>query len=158
MDNTLIAAIIGGICTILSPLIVLLIQNKNSTKHYIAIDKERKNTANGSWTGKVRYEQGSELENHDIYFEITTNRKILKGYCTYTSKNGTTKLIIKGGFYSDRFLKIEHINEKIQIIHFGYTLLELDASARKLTGKFITFGRIKNKIISGFIGLEKNIQ
>lgn len=157
MDSTLLAGIIGGTCTIISPLVVEFLKRLNEKSPLLHVNKARRDSLRGRWIGLVSYEDGQKynLNDHRIVFEVQPGRKIFKAQGTYTTEGGITSIKLKGGFYHDRFLKLEFENKASHIMHFGYVLFELSADSRTLQGKFTSYGRVSENIISGSTVMEK---
>jgi len=155
MDATLLASLIGGTCTIVAPIITLVVKGTLERLRHVAIPLSRQRSLRGTWTGTVSYDSPSELTRHSVRTEFSATKRIVRGRATYRSDGGDASLCFKGSFISDRFMQGEYTNEAEQVINFGTILFELSADARSLKGKFVGYGRVTEDIVTGNINLEK---
>jgi hypothetical protein len=67
-------------------------------------------------------------------------------------------LKLTGGFYHDRFVRLEYFNSEGRRMQFGCATLELDAPGDKMEGEYVGYGAWSEAVISGTISVvrEKN--
>lgn len=63
--------------------------------------------------------------------------------------------IIGGFFFFDRFLQVDYRSKKPEVTSFGSIIMELDPSGNSMSGRFLTFGYLSKKIITGDITAKR---
>ncbi len=159
MDPILIAALVGGLCTILSPLLVLYLKGRKNQSEIPAVDVGRLEAICGSWTGTGIAE---ETENHGIIdFQISCqiNRKgkIFNGFGAYKSEITEFNHQYYDGSYDGRYFKILFKNSNPSAYQRGYVIMVLNDIGNVLEGKYLCNGITSSEIISGSLKMEKQI-
>jgi hypothetical protein len=156
MDIT--KAIIAGIATILSAIIALLLKEYFDKKKepYKKIDEQIKDAVHGRWKGSFQQVLNDTHQTFDLELDIrVSNTGSLTGKAKYPYKNEIIDINIKGGFYSERFLKMDYENSNKAIMQFGSFVFKLSDDAKILTGYFVGYGHISGKVIGGNAVLNK---
>lgn len=151
-------AIIAGIATILASVITLLLKeyfDRRKARYEKVADKIR-DAVYGKWKGS--FEQ--TLESQPINIEMDIELKVsssgsITGKAKFPFRDETWEVSIKGGFYSERFLKLDYENVNRAILQFGAFIFRLSDDAKTLKGCFIGYGHISEKIIGGNAVLKK---
>jgi hypothetical protein len=163
MDSTILAAIIGGLCTIGASLGTLLLTHMMN-KNPLYERNKRQISLGGHWEGTAHQELGPEGVPMDLQMAITlksTRQAVLgEGDIRFPFQNQpiTEHLsLINGGFIYDRFLKIEYEGKNIpEQVQFGFLLLELSSNGQTLNGHFLGFGSFSGKIAWGTVQLHRS--
>jgi|SRR5262245_3883744 len=157
MQLSTIIAILGAVCTLASPIIALLVKEKRQNRLLETITSSRRKAIEGNW--KITCIQEIKGEGVPDGFTGTLSfeagQKIVKGKIAYEHyKRGPAVLNLKGGFYNDRFLKLEYENEIYRVIQFGVIILELSANGSTLRGRLLGFGADSEMLVTGKITAE----
>ncbi|CAN2044577.1 conserved hypothetical protein [Candidatus Magnetomoraceae bacterium gMMP-13] len=159
MDYSIIIGIFGIIITFVSALLTIWIQYEINLKSYKKIE-----VLDGTWKGKAI--QDFEIAGKEISYEVSLIFNLKRKRRVY----GTVKVKIppevaaeedkiylefNGGFFKDRFLKIDYRNVNHSVTQFGTMLFELLPSGKQMTGRFVGFGYFSKKIIYGSIDLKQ---
>lgn len=151
-------AIIAGIATILAAVITLLLKEyfDRRKERYEKVDSRIRDVVYGKWKGY--FEQTLEGSPQTILLEMelkVSSSGNITGKAKFPFKSETYEVNIKGGFYSQRFLKMDYENSDKAILQFGAFIFRLSDSAKKLTGYFVGHGHLTGNIIGGNATLEK---
>jgi hypothetical protein len=157
MDTTLLAGLIGGTCTIAAPFITLTVKGWVERRHRISLSAARQEAIRGTWNGTISYDSanGGTLSDHAVFLENTLGKKSLTARATYKSNGSTTTVRANGWFVNERFIRVDYENVAQHVVHFGTLLLELSPDARGLEGRFVSYGRISGRILTGHIVCHK---
>lgn len=98
-----------------------------------------------------------------VYFPITFELRTTGRSISGTAKICTTleddeiraNLILEGGLYKERFLRLDFQNSDPAYNHFGAFMLKLEDVPNKLSGRYSAYGAYSKKLIGGKISLEK---
>ena len=118
MDSEILVALIGGgfliISAIVSPLIVSKIKNRNLNVSFLNVDNNRQKAICGKWEGIIEYDDSydNRLDTHPIESSFWSKGNYIIGKANYISDAGPATLKFKGGFYHNRFLRIDFKNEE----------------------------------------------
>ena len=154
----IVNTIIAGVATILSALITLFLKEYFDRKKegYEQVDGRIKDVIYGKWKGTFEQTLNGNLHSIELQFDLkVTNSGAITGKVKVPYGTETFDLNIKGGFYSQRFLKMDYENADRAILQFGSFVFKLSDSAKKLTGYFVGYGHLSQKIIGGDAVLEK---
>jgi hypothetical protein len=157
MEATILVGIIGAICTLVSPVIALIIKEQMNKRPLIKLSVNRQKALEGTWRANICQELRAKNapEKFSASLQIEINRKTVSGRFAYDSKRGPNTLLMKGGFHNDRFLKMEYYNESPHIVQFGLFILELSSDALLLQGRFLGFGAESEIFVAGTITAKK---
>src|ERR1044071_8722067 len=143
MEASVLVGIIGAVCTLVSPVVALAIKEQMDKRPLVHLSPNRQKALEGTWRASVRQELNA-ANTPDVFsaiLKIEVSHKTVKGRFAYDRiKGGPTALLSKGGFYNDRFLKMEYYNESPHVLQFGIIILELSSDALMLRGRFLGFG------------------
>ena len=159
----LIYVIPAIITAIIGPLLTYFIIDWHQNRHLKIIRAGRRKALDGNWQGSVHQEVGPDRNPIDakLYYSITASRKVVRGEGTYLTRwqdrDRVLKFTASGGFFHDRFLKIDYKNADDSAIQFGSAALELSADGKKLTGCYSGYGALSEHLVQGTIQLEKRL-
>jgi hypothetical protein len=109
-------AIIAGIATILSAVITLLIKDRQSKAKYQKIEPEVSDAIYGKWKGTVQHELGNSLQIHVIDLELKVSGSgVITGKASFSHNSESYLLMLSGGFYSLRFIKVNYENISVSL-------------------------------------------
>jgi hypothetical protein len=157
MQLSIIIAILGAVCTLASPIIALLIKEKRQNRLLQTITSSCRKAIEGNWKLTCIHEIKGEgiPDGFTGVLSFEAGQKIVKGKIAYENyKRGPTVLKLKGGFYNDRFLKLEYENEVYRIIQFGVIILELSANGSTLRGRLLGYGPESEMLVTAKITAE----
>jgi len=156
MDTALLTGIIGAIATLVSPIIVLLLKNYFANRPF---QKLKGRNILGKWTGKILQEFENTEISYNVIFHLQNKGRQLCGEvlveASKEAKDEVHHLVIKGGLFENRFVKIEYKNKDKNVLQFGIMLMELMPTGNHLIGRFTGFGHITRRVIYGSIELKK---
>lgn len=161
MDPEVVAALIAGAAVIIAATINTFSRAPFALGSLQRIPPERKDALRGSWIGVFRQEAPKEVFGDGLDVEVTFSFeprwKTIRGRAEYKSpiRNEYDRVVVKGAFYNDRFLRLEYENELKHVVHFGLFLLELSGGARRLEGRFLGIGRDTQVPVRGTVTLRK---
>ena len=155
MDGVVLASIIGAAATVSAPLVTLGVQALMRRRRRSPISKERREALGGPWVGTVSYDSPSTLESHDLTLSIIPHSRTITGHATYRADDALTSLDAKGWFVNDDLMRVEYENQSPAIRHFGVLLVRLNATADRLDGRFVSYGRVSEQIGTGTVTLAK---
>jgi hypothetical protein len=139
--------------------------------HYLSkrrLDKDKSDVSDemgsaitGRWVGTVHQDEGLDGRPMDYpcTLDLRLNGKSVVGSgkvnITIDGISTPAMLKIDGGFYKDRFFRLEYINTDRSYLHFGAFILRLDSIPTKMQGRFCGYGAFSKKIIGGNLEFEK---
>lgn len=151
-------AIIAGIATILSAAFTIIISEYLDQRKYKKVKKEVREAINGKWKGIIQQTLNDNLQvfDADITFKVLSSGAIT-GIAKVPNpiNNEMFFLDLKGGFYSEWFIKIDYESANKAILQFGTFIFRLSYDAARLEGYFNGHGHISGKIIAGPAYFEK---
>jgi len=157
MSSELLVAICGVIATLVSPFVVLWFQQQRENSSLSFISKNRRSSlTTKERVGTVTPDSHVSQEPFAIKAKFICKGKVVSSFITYQGDKGEEiQINLKGGFYDNRFLKLDYADNDPCIIQFGIMLFELNAEANLLAGRYLGYGRQSQKINSGEIVLQK---
>lgn len=162
MDGALIAALITGPCAIAAPLITFAATKMYETRLLAPISRARQRALRGEWKGEMT--QSAVLDGGivrgSLQAGLSPGRKKLTGTATLVVRVGGIEhiipLVLDGGFYDGgHFLRLDYRNKDDAKYQFGALVLQLDALAGKLTGGYVGYGSLHERVVRGDVSLEK---
>ncbi len=161
MEVPIVAAIIGGVCTIVSPFMTLLIRQHLENRSKLPISSVRRRAIDGCWKGIAQQYQGPDED--PIIFAVTMTlsagpKRISGTLIIDIDYQGKTEKIlcnVSGGFFYERFLKLSYTPSDEMTIQFGSVVLQLDAGGQSLQGKYSGYGKLTNSTVFGTLELKK---
>lgn len=160
LDTGITIAIIAASASIFSTTSGILLKQyfdqKKENDKYASLEDHIKDAVTGKWKG---YFDQTLDENHFKY-QVTLDLKVsskgsLIGKAKVPFEDEIFDINVKGGFYTGRFLKMDYENSDKAIQQFGAFVLNLSSNNKKLTGFFVGFGHITERIMGGIAVLEK---
>lgn len=151
-------AIIAAIATILSSVLTLLIKEYFERRRFNKIGSEIRDAVYGKWTGQIHQALNGDKRIFETQLELKVSSAGVitgKAEVPHPNKNGVYYLSLDGGFYSERFLKINYENSNKAILQFGTFVFMLSPNADKLTGHFVGYGNISEAVIAGSAQFKK---
>ena len=151
--------ILGSASTLLSGLIVWVVDRIfifEKQLKYENIIKAKREAVKGKWKGKysqVLFEEQITVP-IELSLKVSRNGK-LKGELYFSYNSIEYFIDVWGGFYLQKFIKLEYRNVKQEVDQFGSFVLELNACSDKLEGCFVGYGNKREEVISGPINLNK---
>lgn len=157
MDSTLIAGVIGGICTVTAPILALLIKSRMDMRRKPRISAARQAVLRGIWNGVLQYDPAEDgaPPDHEVVLDVHSSDRSISGTARYTLNGTPTVVDISGYLVAESLIRVEYTNTSPEVIHFGTMLLQLSQDAKRLHGKLLAFGRVRGRVISGDLELEK---
>lgn len=156
MDIT--KAIIAAAATIISAIITVLLKDylDRRKENYKKQSDQRRRIISGTWKGTYEQLLNEKLITIDIVMELKiSSRGTITGIAKVAYENYSFQVVIKGGFYSDDFLKMDYENSDRSVVQFGSFVFRLASNAKNIKGCFVGFGHINERIISGQATLDK---
>ena len=156
MNPTIVAAIIGGVFVVISPIVTFLLTRYVDNRDKNVMYPARRAAISGKWTGTMSSSDKAG-NSYDVPVTVTfeTSRKIVTGECLYESQHQKSGFKFKGGFLHDRFFQVNYISKNENRMQFGSAILELRASGDTISGKYTGFGAVREEIVSGNIEIKR---
>ena len=156
METAIIVAIISGSVAIISPISTYVITRMYDRRGLGKITGRRKALL-GTWKGSILQDADSEWGKMNIDMTFISNGKIVEGNCTliYPVDNQVIKLKFTGGFYHERFIKFDYTNPDESVVQFGSAVMILDSNGKTLEGRYVGYGSITNRIVSGTVLMHR---
>ncbi|MEL6554070.1 MAG: hypothetical protein AAFQ63_11490 [Cyanobacteria bacterium J06621_11] len=163
MDPTIVAAVIGGVCTVVGPVTVFLVTRHVDNRDKNIMPLGRRAVMTGQWHGTTTPESGnySSIE-LSVILRAIANRKTIKGefrvqYPDYeNSPAQADEFSFQGGFLHDRFLQLDYISKAEGRIQFGSIILELSPSGEALVGRYVGYGAFSKQVVAGRVELKRS--
>jgi len=160
MENITTITIIIGFIGLISGLITIFdkIVNYRANLNFIKIPYQRVQAIIGDWKGTIFDIEGKNKKLYHAKLTISKvkGKKILGYFTAENVENGHTYLFdISGGFYKYNFIKFDYVNKHESVIQFGIWLTQLSSNAEFFTGKYVGYGSMRERIIQGYVELEK---
>jgi hypothetical protein len=154
MDSTVIASVITGAAAIIVPFTTYL--TKVYEQRFLEpISRSRRDALIGKWQGTVN----QPPSNATVTIYLNASRKKITGKAdlniNFQGQPYFITLVFTGGFFHDRFLKLDYRNTNRGTIQFGAMLLELPAHPVTMTGQYVGYGSLSEGFVSGNILLTK---
>jgi hypothetical protein len=162
MNVTIIAAVIGGVFTVIGPIATFLITRYVDNKDKQVMSFRRRAAMSGKWSGTTTQDSGN-YSSHPlpIVFRAVATRKTIKGeFCVQYPKRENSparddEFTFQGGFFHDRFMQLDYISKNEGRIQFGSAILELSPSAEFMTGRYAGYGAFSKEIVTGNLELRR---
>lgn len=160
MDPAIIAAIIGGVCAVLGPIVTLLITRYLDNRDKLTMSTGRKAIISGQWKGKIS-QVNDRAGAAPITVKFIAKRKKVYGLTLIQYPSDGHKAAydaefeFEGGFLYESYLRLDYVSKTRHRIQFGAIVLELSPTGEKLSGKFVGYGAFSKDIISGHVELER---
>lgn len=162
MDATIIAAIIGGVFTVVGPVTTFLVIRYVDNRDKQVMPFGRRAVMTGKWSGTTTQESGDYSSFAlPITLRAVANRKTIKGefrvqYPEHENRPAhEEEFSFEGGFLYDRFLQLDYISKTKGRIQFGSAILELSPSGEVLLGRYAGYGAFSKQIIDGSFELSR---
>ena len=167
MNDNILPAIIGGLFTLSAAILTWLLSRRPSEiVGDPGIQRESAIAVRGFWQGIVVQPNypGSPLKT-DIVMELDFKRDTIMGSARIVThfepeRHGRAgpveiQLRLRGGFYTDRLLKLEYKDQTPAVLQFGTMVLELSPRADELEGELVGYGSLSKRVIHGMVKLVK---
>jgi len=153
---SIIGAVLGATLAALVGWALTYFLNYEAHPYYEKISRKIMSDLKGKWSGEFNQQLNDKPINVKLIFALSVSRTgKIKGEINYSFQNIEYKIIVRGGFYSTDFLKLEYVNPKHPSRQFGSFVLAYDGISKNLNGRFVGYGNINRNIISGSIELTK---
>ncbi|MGL4631019.1 MAG: hypothetical protein ACRCVT_07415 [Leadbetterella sp.] len=153
-------AIITGLFTIFASILTVVLKEYFDTRKltYEKVEKRIKEIVTGRWKGSFEQIYNNQLTKFEVSLELKVdyNGKISGKAQIPWVNNSLIEVVLKGGFYSQRFLQMDYENIDKAIMQFGSYILKLSDNAEKLEGNFVGYSQHTGKIINGSANYDKN--
>lgn len=150
MEITTINALITGGCSIaaaaLGGTIGFFIKNAAVRSGLRSVP--RRDKLRGDWKGVAKQTSYSD---YSMVMHLEPARKSVSGHGTF----GDRPVKLSGGYYDDRYLKIDYKPQDPAVVAYGSLILELSPTADALDGKFVAYGPESKAIVIGEFSLRK---
>jgi hypothetical protein len=158
METPIIVAIISGVFGIVSPITAYVVTRIYDRRVLGKIVGRRKALI-GKWKGNIVQDSDRELGEMGIDMVFTSSGKVIEGDCEFIFPEGNRVRVIKlkfiGGFYHERFVKFDYTNPEDGVIQFGCAIMILASEGKRLEGRYVGYGSITNRIVSGTVVMHK---
>src|SRR5437763_12244442 len=162
MDPTIIAAIIGGVCTLGGAFLTFVLTRRQPDHDKPSISHRNRQLVKGLWEGKASPDAIPNIPSteYTVSARITAGSRVIRAEATLHSqlqgREVSEVVDIFGTLAYDRFLKLEYrAKDRPDVIQFGYLILELSANGRRLKGRFLSFNPQFQYIIYVCVDLQK---
>jgi hypothetical protein len=112
----------------------------------------------GKWAGNVEQKHNEMLISYyvELDFKISLWGSVI-GIVNIPKNEyfDSFNVSVKGGFFTDRILKLEYENEETPALQFGGMVLQLSGTGKSLEGCLVGYGSISEKIITGKVVFHK---
>jgi hypothetical protein len=117
----------------------------------------RKRALIGTWVGKVDQEMPDGMLSSDVKLEIVVTPNGIEGEGILNTSLVDYPLVLKFscGVLYDQFVRLEYVGADPATIQFGTWVARLSASGRKIEGRYVGYGSITDKIVTGHAMLDK---
>jgi hypothetical protein len=157
-DPAVVAAWIGGASAIVASLVTVVATKAHDYRFLQPMLADRRKALVGNWHGEaVQAELTATVE-----LRLGASGKNVTGVAELQFVFGGTDrhliLDLTGGFLHDQFLKLDYTKKDDDgAIQFGTLVVELGADARTMVGRYVGYGSISDRIVSGEMSLKKRI-
>jgi hypothetical protein len=136
------------------------------TRPLRSLDSGIREAITGTWRGKLHMSDHPwKVLRAEFTLSLKASRKIVTGNARLsittirpgkdTQEEFTNEIVLRGGFFADRFVRLEYRNAKHAILQFGSLMLRLSDDAADLNGKFIGYGAFSKTMLTGSLDLTK---
>lgn len=159
MDSKIMAAIIAATATLLSPLLVLFVQEKRQYLPISGMKKSRLLAWIGDWNGNFIQDRGPNNDTINVKLELISfvvkNRKI-SGIAKYNWENCPVTLSLEGKFIANDTVELKYEDSDDRIVRHGTIMLKMSSDAKEIQGAFLGFGAESETIVTGSIKLKRS--
>ena len=130
---------------------------KNDAANLDASHEYRKKALIGTWVGKVDQEMPDGVLSSDAKMEINATPNGIEGIAVLNTSLVDYALELKFtcGVLYDQFVRLEYVGADPSTIQFGTWVARLSANARKIEGRYVGYGSITDRIVTGYAVLNK---
>ena len=156
-----VAALIAGGVAMTSPIITFIVTKAYEKRFLERMPKGRQKALTGKWSGVGYQEIGPDGQPLDakLSLDLIANGKTVTGTGDYTFRlRGTDyhiRIVLDGGFFHDRFLKLDYKNADNTAVQFGAIITELSSEGRTLRGYYVGYGAISERPVCGTLEVQK---
>lgn len=117
----------------------------------------RKRALIGTWVGTVNQEMPEGIVSSEARMEITTTPNGIEGTAVLNTLLVDYPLELKFtcGVLYDQFVRLEYVGADPATIQFGTWVARLSSSGRKIEGRYVGYGSITDRIVTGHALLNK---
>lgn len=156
MDPVILAALIGSISTILSPILIIFIKTWIDERPLQAIPIKRIKAAEGTWKGVAQFNEKENTREVKLECTVKTVRRKCLGQLRMEDSTGPISQFRVEGIPLDyRYFKVDYKDEDQRILRHGSMILRLSSDANQLNGRFIGYSIIIEDLIFGTITLKR---
>ena len=152
-------ALIAGCATIISAIITLLLKeyfDRRKETEYEKVKSQIRDAVYGNWKGHYKQTLNGNMLSINLSMDLkVSSTGVITGKAKVPYGDETFELDIKGGFYSERFLKMDYENQNKSVLQFGAFIFKLSDNSKRLAGNFVGSGHVSGDIIGGNAILEK---
>lgn len=160
--ETIIAGIIGGVCTIAAAFVTYFLTTRPERASRQPISKTRKEALIGRWEGTLDQPEGptGKPVTYSVVAQSKVKRKTVEVSLTLEyeldgEKYRGLEYEATGSYLHNRFLKLDYAFSDRSVIQFGAILLEHNDLGDALDGYLVGYGAVKRGLITGNVKLEK---
>jgi len=157
MNSTLIAAMIGSITTIISPILVYLIKRKLDENRFKHISKERISALTGIWNDIMIHP--SENNRTELRLQITCKIQLrgskIIGLAEYTYNGVIVAAEMSGWLLDSNYAKLEYWDRNPHIIRHGTVMTKLSSDGTTLKGRMLGYAAEFEDLLTGTFELKK---
>lgn len=155
------AAIITGLFGLLTGLIPYILQLRTERMNRSYVNPSLRQALSGHWKGMIHQDLGPDgieiTYSADLNLEV--KERNVEGSLQINALTSIgeieANLILNGGVYESRFLRLNYINRNTAFLHFGTFIIEIQPNPNFLLGKFAGYGAFSKKVVSGTLELKK---
>lgn len=119
----------------------------------------------GRWVGRVEqnaFGPDKKPLEYDVVFDLKVGHQIsgsmrvdLPAWVAEMYHRTAFEFEVTGGLLYQRYVRLNYQNRDSRVIQFGSLLAEVDDQGRDLSGPFVGYGALSNRIISGFMRTKR---
>ena len=154
--NEIVAAIIGGLFGLFTPLIVIYAKDRKEKER--KADNYRALRLSGRWNGTfiTRLRLSNDVpDSYPLLVEFDIRNRTPKGKGIFEINKFKYEIALEPKPENENFLSVHYRSKDRNIILWGTMVLRVDALGNKMSGEFIGYGAISEGIIGGRVELTK---
>lgn len=161
MHPEITAAVIMSLATVFAVVTTFVLTRWAERRDRVVMDADRRAALGGRWRGVLEQTpvENSPVSVRDVEMLLEAGRRSISGTGSFTGTYEGTEIIVQlaftGGFFHDRFLKLDYRNIVVGSVQFGTAVLELDTDGKTLAGAYVGFGSMSRAIVQGKLRLRK---
>jgi hypothetical protein len=113
----------------------------------------------GKWCGNLKQQFRGQWIIAAIEMEFKTEQNAIGGEITLDHPEGTSNprlhLQVCSSFFYDPFIKLDYKNKENTVLQFGCWIGRLNAEGTQLKGRYVGYGAVSNRIVTGDVSVEK---